>query len=118
MSPRPLEGVNLLELAPARVAEWEEVGDRIVVHRPRPNGPWPARAVHWLLYLMAPRRIRLDECGSFAWRRLDGRCTVGDLAQHLRDRFGDAVEPAEQRLGRLIRVMRREGLVEYRICEP
>ena len=28
-------------------------------------------------------------------------------------KFGDKVEPTEQRLGRLVRVLRREGLIAY-----
>jgi hypothetical protein len=63
---------------------------------------------------MAPPRIRLDEVGSFAWTRLDGRTTVGEIAAELRQRFGDQAEPVEQRLGQFVRVLRRERLVAYR----
>lgn len=108
-----LEGVNLLELAPVRTAEWEEVAGRVVVHRPTPTRRGPRSAFAWLLYSLAASRIRLDEMGSCTWLLLDGEHTVAQIAQQLRERFGDAIEPAEERLGRLILVMRREGLIAY-----
>ncbi len=108
-----LEGVNLLELAPTRVAEWKEIGGRVVLHRPTPTRGGPAGLLDRLLHALSARRIRLDETGSFVWQRLDGERTVGEVAQALRERFGEAVEPAEERLGRLIRALRREGLVAY-----
>ena len=59
------------------------------------------------------RRIRLDEAGSFAWLRLDGRSTVGEVAAEMRGQLGSAVEPAEERLGTLVRQLRGQGLVAY-----
>lgn len=108
-----LEGVNLLELAPLRIAEWEEVAGRVVIHRPTPTGRGLRTGLDWLLYLLAASRIRLDETGSYAWRRLDGKHTIAQVAQELRERFGESVEPAEERLGHLVRGMRREGLLAY-----
>ena len=67
----------------------------------------------WLAFLLAPSRLRLDELGSFAWRSLDGRVTVGQLADAVRERFGDSAEPVEQRLGRFVRDLRREQLLGF-----
>ncbi|NIM49215.1 MAG: PqqD family peptide modification chaperone [Gemmatimonadales bacterium] len=105
--------MNLLELVPVRIAEWEEVGERVVVIRPAPESKGLRSLLDRLLYELAAKRLRLDEVGSFAWRQLDGTRTVGEVAVQLRERFGDAVEPAEQRLGKLVSVFRREGLVAY-----
>ena len=62
---------------------------------------------------MSASRIRLDEVGSVAWRALDGRKTVDGVAEVLRGEFGEGVDPAEERLGQLIWVMRKEGLLRY-----
>jgi hypothetical protein len=62
---------------------------------------------------MSARKIRLDQVGSFAWRHLDGKRTVEEVAALLREEFGEGVAPAEQRLGHLIWIMRREGLLAY-----
>jgi hypothetical protein len=109
----PLAGVNLLELAPRRLAAWSEVEGRVVVERPRPRGRGWRRLKAALAYRFAVRRIRLDEVGSAAWLGLDGRATVGEVAGELRARFGAAIEPAEERLGQLVRLLRREGLLAY-----
>jgi hypothetical protein len=106
--------VNLLELTPVRIAKWEEVGERVVVLRPAPTSRGLKRLLDSFLHALSARRLRLDDIGSFAWRELDGERTVGQVASRMRERFGDSVEPATERLGHLIRAMHREGLVAYR----
>jgi len=108
-----LKKINLLEITPRRIAEWEEHEDHIVVIRPVPKGKGLKRLVNRLLYEMSSKRIKLDEIGSVAWLHMDGEKKVGEIAEVLRDRFGEAIEPAEERLGQLVWVMRREWLIEY-----
>ena len=108
-----LEGVNLLELAPVRTAEWEEEGERVVVMRPLPRTRGPRGVLDRFFHRMSASRIRLDEVGSVAWRALDGERTVAEVAALLREEFGEGVDPAEQRLGHLIWLMRREGVLRY-----
>ena len=114
----PLGGINLLELVPVRVARWRQVEDRVVVERPKPRARFPRILLEWLLHLMAVKSLRLDEVGSFAWQLLDGEHTVGQVAVAVRERFGDAVEPAEERLGHLVRLLRQEGLLAYPEWDP
>ena len=108
-----LDNVNLLDLRPVRLAEWEDDGERVVILRPRPprRGRW--HVVHVLIYHMAARRIRLDPVGSAAWRLLDGAHTVSEIAARLSSQFGERAEPADVRLGLLIRALRREELIGY-----
>jgi len=110
---RELESTNLLALKPVRVAEWDEKGDRVVVVRPRPVGPMPRVLLDRFFYLLAAQRLRLDQMGSASWLLLDGERSVAQVAELLRERFGEEVEPVEERLGHLVRVFRREGLVAY-----
>ena len=118
MKERDLATVNVVEVAPFRVARWEESPEgRVVLVRVRPErGPGAAR--RWTTYLLGTRRIRLDEVGSAAWRLVDGHRTVADLATELRAHFGERIEPAEERLGHWVRVLRREGLVGYAGIDP
>jgi hypothetical protein len=111
--PDPLQGINLLEIAPVRLASWREDGDRVVVERPPPAGRGLRRLVDQVGFLLAARRLRLDAIGSFAWKHLDGSTTVGEVAAALRDAFGEAAEPAEERLGRFVRELRRDGFLAY-----
>jgi hypothetical protein len=106
------ENLNLLDLRPARRAEWEESPeDRVVLHRPQPAGRGPAAWFTRLTNWLAPPRLRLDSIASHAWRQLDGTRTTAEVAASLRERFGAAAEPAEERLGTLLRLLRRDGFV-------
>jgi hypothetical protein len=109
-----LKGVNLLGLAPRPLAHWEEAEEgRVVILRPEPDTKGLKGLMDGFFHRMSASRIKLDEVGSFAWRLLDGDRTVGEIAELLREEFGDAVAPAEERLGHLIWLLRREGLIAY-----
>jgi hypothetical protein len=106
--------VDLLELEPVRLAPWRECENgRVIIDRPRP----PLRGLRGLLaganWLLTPRRIRLDDIGSFAWRRLDGVTKVRSLAVVMRDTFPDSREQLEERLGAYLRAMRRLQLIAF-----
>jgi hypothetical protein len=105
--------VNLLDLTPVTAADAEEQDGRVVVIRPKPRPRGLLTPFDWLVYLMAPRRLRLDDVGSFCWRHMDGRRTAGDIAEALRAELGASVEPAEERLGKFIQMLQREELVSF-----
>ena len=109
-----LEGVNLLDVCPVRQADWREDEELVILTRrhPRARGQkgLAARLDHWL----ATPHLKLDGTGTFAWKRLDGRTTVREVAEALRQAYGEGAEPVEQRLGAFIRLLHREGLVSYR----
>lgn len=108
-----LSRVNLLDLAPARIADWRETRDRVVLERPRPVGAGVRGRLAWLSWRLAPRRLRLDAIGSFVWKRLDGAAKISEVADEVRGQFGDRAEPVEERLGAYVRMLRREGLLVY-----
>ena len=110
---KELEGVNLLGLAPVRFAKWEEVEGKVILLRPRPTTQGPRGLLDRFFHRMSANRIRLDEFGSFAWLRLDGGRTVGQVVELMREEFGDRVDPAEERLSHLIWLLRREELLGY-----
>jgi len=114
----PLDKVNLLDVAPVRLATWVEIDGRITLHRPPPAPPSVRTLLGWVLHHLAVRRIRLDAVGTLAWRELDGQQTIAEIAAKLRGAFGEAVEPAEERLGDLVRVLRREGFLAYPGWDP
>lgn len=113
-----LAGENLLEMRPLRVADWQEVGDRVVVERPRPTRRGVRGLGERISYLLSMRKIRLDERGSFLWYLVDGEHSVSEIAEAMRREFGEQVEPAEERVGHLIRLLRREHLLAYPGWDP
>ncbi|MEJ2190401.1 MAG: PqqD family protein [Acidobacteriota bacterium] len=110
-----LKAVDLLELEPVRCVPWREAEDgRVVIDRPRPNWRSPRGLLDGLLWLLAPRRIRLDDIGSFAWRRLDGATKVSSLAGVMKDAFPDARDQLEERLGQYLRALRKLRVITFR----
>ncbi len=108
-----LSRVDLLGIRPVRLAEWVEEDERVVLVRPAPTSRGLRRVTDAVSYWLSPRRVRLDELGSFAWRLLDGRHTVREAVDALRERFGEAAEPAEERLGVFVRTLRHQGFLAY-----
>ena len=108
------EGPNLLDLTPRREVTWEQGDDgNVTLVRERPRVRSPRSLGRWVSFMMAPPRIRLDDVGSYAWLLMDGSTDVRELAELVGAQFGDRVEPVGQRLGHLIRVLRRERFVSY-----
>ena len=108
---KDLKQINLLELEPVRLAPWDELDGKVIIERPKPRGF--GRIHQKLRYWLAVRRIRLDEMGSLTWRLLDGNTSVAQVATTLRQEYGEDVEPAEERAGRLIRMLHEEDLLAY-----
>lgn len=109
-----LVDANLLDLTPVREAAWKDVDGWIVLQRPRPSRRGLRGMADHLSYLMAPRRLRLDDIGSCSWRCFDGGTTVSGVCEKLRSRFGDSIEPAEERLAHFVRHLHRDGFLSYR----
>ena len=57
--------------------------------------------------------IRLDEYGSFLWRRIDGQRTVGQLAEAMKARFGEEAEPLYDRLVRYMQILRNNRFILF-----
>ena len=110
---RELEGVNLLGLAPIRLAEWEEAEGRVILLRPEPTAKGFKGLLDRFFHRMSANRIKLDEVGSFAWLHLDGERTVGQVVGLLDEEFGDRVDPPEERLAHLVWLLRGEELLGY-----
>ena len=110
----PPPPANLLDLTPVREATWSDVDGWIVLERPQPSRRGLRGLGDRLSYLMAPRRIRLDDIGSCSWLCFDGQTTVADACAALRNRFGESIEPAEERLALFVRHLHRDGFLSYR----
>ena len=114
MVSHPPRVVDLLELTPMRRVPWFERDDgRVVIDRPRPPIDGLGGLFRRAGWMLSPRRVRLDDVGSFAWRRLDGTTKVRALAGVIRDAFPDSCDQLEERLGAYLRAMRRLRLISF-----
>lgn len=111
MSAPPPEGVSFWNACLRRRLDWREVdGGRVVVLHPQFG---EGRLGRWLAARWGNPcyRIRLDEVGAFVWKACDGETPLIVIAGRLRDRFGAAVEPVEERVGRFAQTMLRARMV-------
>ena len=105
---RPQQWHNVVA---TRAIEWEdgpEGGAVLLVPRFR-KGP-----LAWWLQPKLKRpfiRVKLDEIGSFAWRRMDGSNPFKDLVVDMKEEFGERVEPADERLKKFMTILYRDKFV-------
>lgn len=81
--------------------------------RPRFGSGWLGRRLQ-ALFRSRPYRVVLDDVGSFVWRRCDGAARVEEIALAMRARFGERVEPVEDRLVSFLQSLLRGRFVELR----
>ena len=109
---RRSEQLNLLELQPVRLFEWEEGEDgNVVVLVPKFRHPW----LQWLQERLKNKyfRIKLDAFGNHVWRACDGKTKVATIAESFRDSFGDVPELYE-RIAKFLGRLERDGLLRMK----
>ncbi len=57
--------------------------------------------------------IDLDAMGSFIFQRIDGKCTVGEIAELVKAEFGKDAEPLYDRLVKYMQILRNNGFIRY-----
>jgi len=57
-------------------------------------------------------RVKLDDVGSFVWRRLDGTTSFRSIVGQMKECFGDRVEPADERLKMFYKILYKDKFVE------
>ncbi len=103
--------LNLLTVRPKRLREFER-NDRgmavILVPRFGDN-----RLGRWLMKRVKHpyHRLTLDEVGTFAWDRFDGRTPVKEIASEMEDKFGEKVQPVYDRLGLFLNQLSRARII-------
>ena len=116
---RFLKKVNLLDLTPMRLHEYEEeeTGKVVILVRKFKN----ARFSHFALGRHSPViRIRLDEIGSEVWKAMDGVSNVATLLDHLNTRWNDIPEKTnglEKRLAGFLSIMYDNRYISFREME-
>ena len=106
---------NYLDLVPVMNPQnsWDQDGEGIVTIHMVHRGVYAAIAQK---FFHTPRvsHIRLDEYGSFLWREIDGQRTVGDLAQRMKEQFGQKAEPLYDRLVKYMQILRNNRFILFR----
>ncbi|MCH8289103.1 MAG: PqqD family protein [Candidatus Marinimicrobia bacterium] len=103
--------VNLLELVPKRILEWEYTDDGLVTLKiPKFRG----KLGNFITSKMnsPDYTVQLDAVGSFVWKECDGEKNVLEISQKMKDEFGDDVEPLYERISFFIKTLTSSKAIE------
>jgi len=106
--------VNLLELIPVKNIKWEKKEDGLIVLL-KPKFKHPFFKKHILPRLKYPfYKVKLDDVGSFVWEWCDGKKTVKEIAQGLKEEFGEKVEPLYNRLALFLQNLEKNHFIIFK----
>ena len=101
-------------MIPRRNRDWVvDDADHIKILIPRygssPIGRWIARSLG-----RSHISVKLDAVGSAVWSACDGFSTVGQIAIHLEQRFGDQLSPFHDRLASYFHHLERGRMIRWK----
>lgn len=96
---------NYLDLIPTRSKLAWSTDEAGMVTLYKENTGLFNRVAQKLLGKPPVSQIHLDGQGSFVWPRIDGKRTVGQLAELAREAFGEQAEPAYPRMAKYIQIL-------------
>ncbi|MCL5260377.1 MAG: PqqD family protein [Gammaproteobacteria bacterium] len=108
-----LKNANFLDLTPVRIIG-EEIGsdNRVQLLMPKFINRLAQK-------LVAPRlkskyiKIKLDELGSATWLAIDGKKNVAAIANTLVTKFGDKIQPVEERLTNFLAFAYQQKFISF-----
>ncbi len=106
-----MENKEYLDLYPFRATGHEEKEDGLITVlyvNPKPNF---FERTFFKKASKRPYKIDLDEIGSFVWMQCDGKSTVSQIIEKGKEKFGEKIEPAENRVIEFIRRLVRTKLL-------
>jgi len=105
--------VNLWELIPIRKFEFEKSENELVTIL------IPKFTNKFLVQHLMPRlkypfiKIKLDEIGSAVWNEIDGKKKVGEIADILEKKFGEKIQPIEERLSKFFTQLKLHQFIDF-----
>lgn len=111
--------LNLLDCTPIREPDlkWtEDENGKVTLHRVHTS--FTDRLIHAVTKRpLRQSHITLEEFGSFLWKIMDGRTTLRDLADQLKEEFGESIEPLYPRLEKYMVVLKNNKLIFWELPE-
>lgn len=111
--------LNLLDCTPVREPDlkWTEDENGIITLH-RVHTTLTDRLAHAITKKpLRQSHIKLEEFGSFLWKNMDGRTVLRDLANKLKDEFGEKAEPLYPRLEKYVVMLKNNKLIFWILPE-
>ena len=108
-----LKGRNALELTPVRSYSYE-TDPKSIVTIIIPKFQNKIVVKYFVPMMKSPNiKLDLDEYGSFAWLQMDGKTSVGKIANKMVEKFGDGFQEVEDRISRFITQLYEQRLITF-----
>ena len=109
---KEVANINYLELIPFQIKEFEEKEGIINILIPKFKN-------QFMLSLIPQHkskvfRIKLDELGSAVWSSIDGKKKVTAIIEELSERFGEKIQPAEQRITKFLTQLFQSNFINFK----
>ena len=106
--------INYLELTPKRIYEHEiEPSGKVSVLVPKFRNKFLVSV--FMKRLKSPYiKAKLDEFGSLTWIEMDGSKKVIDISKILTDKFGDKVQPVNERLTKFLTQLYKYNFITFK----
>ncbi|MEG8947201.1 PqqD family protein [Rosettibacter firmus] len=113
-SKKNLKYVNYLDLIPYHIASYETNEINLVtVLIPKFSSEFAKKYI--MPRLKTPFiKLKLDELGSAAWLEIDGNKKVIDIANNLSEKFGNKIQPVEERLTKFLNQLYEQKLITFK----
>ena len=93
---------------------WEINPETNFVVLKKPKFKNPLLKKYLLPRLKSPEySVKLDKIGSFVWQTIDGDLSFGEIALKMSEKFGESIEPVNDRLGQFINSLRRYDFITF-----
>ena len=105
---------NYLERKPAHHPDirWTKSADGKVILEVD-NVGWANRIAQKLLKKPKISHIHLDEMGSFVWPLVDGKRTIIQIGDYVKEHFGEKAEPLYERLVQYFKILEDNGFINW-----
>jgi hypothetical protein len=105
--------LNLLELVPEKNIEWMKTEEDLICLL-KPKLQLQILRKHILPHLKHPHyKINLDKIGSLFWENCDGKRSVEEIAQRMKNALGDEVEPLYERITLFLQNLEKNKFIRF-----
>lgn len=106
---------NLLDYIPSRKSDlgWSQDAEGIVTLH-RKNTGFYNRLAQRVFRRPAVSHIHLERYGSFLWLQMDGSRNVRAIAELMKARFSEDIEPLYPRIGQYLRILKNNGFIQMK----
>ncbi|HYF52404.1 MAG TPA: PqqD family protein [Planctomycetota bacterium] len=94
-----------------RVATIEPMGKGVLVCIPMQKKWWVRPPLTWIFPISSQRRVQLDETGAWVLEQCDGRQTIEDIVERLKEKHKLSFHEARIPVLQFIRMLCERGIV-------